>query len=297
MTAARPRLGVGLPVYNGERFLAETLDSLLSQTYEDWVLVVADNASTDRTGEIVQDYAARDRRIEYLRHPTNIGVLENFNDVFRRAGTEYFRWHAADDLSLPTYTARCVDVLDSDPTVAVAYCKTMDIDQDGRELGPYEDGVHTPQPSPRQRFLQVMAKLRRCNATFGLMRSSMVERTRLLQPFLSSDLCFMAELALHGKFIEVPERLFCRRYHDGASSAMTEEERWAFNSARPAAPTHYAFRLWWGYWTATIRAPLPLEERARLQVDMLKRAYWSKGNVLVEASRVFRHRLGMGSND
>jgi glycosyltransferase involved in cell wall biosynthesis len=292
MAAARPRVGVGLPVYNGERFLSATLDSLLAQTHGEFVLLIGDNASTDGTEEIARDYAARDPRIEYIRHPVNIGAARNYNQLFQLAGTEYFRWHAADDLSLPEYTARCVEVLDSDAQVALAYCKTTDIDQDGGEIGPYEDNVHTPQDRARDRFFQVLTVLQRCNALYGLMRSTLVERTRLLEPFIASDFCFMSELALYGKFIEIPERLFLRRYHAGASSALTDEERVTFNSARRAAPSLRAMRHWWAHWSATIRVPLPWTEKAQLQLDMLKYAYWSKADMAREAGKVLRFRLG-----
>ena len=294
MTNVRPRLGVGVPVYNGERYLAETLDSLLGQTYEEFVLIIGDNASTDRTEEIARDYAARDPRIEYVRHPTNIGAAPNYNDLFYRAGTELFRWHAGDDLSLPGYTTRCVDALDADPGAVLAYCKTMDIDQVGKEIGPYEDHVDASQAKARDRFLYIMQHLKRCNAVYGVMRSAIVARTRLMETFVSSDLCFMAELALYGRFIELPERLFLRRYHTGASSAMTEEQRWAFYSARPAAPTLQTLRQLWGYWTAILRAPLSAGEMLHLQVDMLKRAYWGKANYLKEAAKVLRYHLRIG---
>ena len=295
MTRARPRMGVGVPVLNGERFLAETLDSLLAQSYEDFVLIIGDNASTDRTEEIARAYAARDPRIEYVRHSRNIGAARNYNDLFHRAGTEYFRWHASDDLSLPGYTARCVDVLDSDPGVVLAYCKTLDIDQEGHEIGPYEDRVDAQQEHARDRFLHVMTVLERCNAIYGVMRSALVARTRLMETFVASDRCFMAELALYGKIAELPARLFLRRYHTGASSAMTDEERRTFFSGQPAAPTLRTLRHWWAYWSAILRAPLSVAETSRLQVDMLRRAYWGKGLMLQEAAKVLRYRLGIGT--
>jgi glycosyltransferase involved in cell wall biosynthesis len=71
---AQPRLSIGLPVYNGEEYLAESLDALLGQTYEDFELVISDNASTDGTQELCRKYAARDSRIRYLRLPRNIGA-------------------------------------------------------------------------------------------------------------------------------------------------------------------------------------------------------------------------------
>jgi len=279
-----------VPVFNGEGYLAETLDSLLSQTYGDFRLIIGDNCSTDGTAEIARAYAAADPRVEYVRHPRNIGAAANYNDLFRRAGTEYFRWHAADDLSLPEYTARCVEALDADPGVALAYCKTIDIDQNGKVLGPYEDNVDVRQTSAHDRFEQVLHRLERCNALYGLMRSSIAGRTRLMAGFTGADYVFMAELALYGKFVELPERLFRRRYHARASSAMTEAERRTFFSGERAAPTQHTIRAWWTCWTATLRAPIPWQDRVRLQWTMVKFVYWWRGLILREASAVLRYR-------
>ncbi len=127
-----PRVSVGLTVYNGEPFLAETLDSLLAQTFEDFELIICDNASTDRTAEIVGDYAARDARIRYVRHPRNFGASGNERRAFALSRAPYFRWSGADDLYAPESIARCVEVLDRDPRVVLTYPKAKFIDDRGR---------------------------------------------------------------------------------------------------------------------------------------------------------------------
>src|SRR2546425_9420098 len=95
---AAPQVSVGLPVYNGERYLAEALDSLLTQSYEDFELIICDNASTDRTGEIARSYAAKDKRVRYARNDKNLGAGGNFRRGFALASGEYFRWAASDDV-------------------------------------------------------------------------------------------------------------------------------------------------------------------------------------------------------
>src|SRR5688572_28337892 len=92
-----PLVSIGLPVYNGERFLSEALDSLLGQTLADFELIVSDNASTDRTAEICLAYAARDARVRYVRQQTNIGAIRNWNFVARQARGQYFKWASAND--------------------------------------------------------------------------------------------------------------------------------------------------------------------------------------------------------
>ena len=73
-----PRVSIGVPVYNGERFLALTLDSLLAQTYRDFEIIIGDNASIDRTEEIGRTYAAKDPRVRYVRHEHNLGLARNY---------------------------------------------------------------------------------------------------------------------------------------------------------------------------------------------------------------------------
>lgn len=93
-----PKVSIGMPVYNGEPFIREALDSLLAQTFTDFELIISDNASTDDTEEICQNYASKDSRIRYIRQPKNLGASYNFQFVLDEAVGEYFMWAAHDDL-------------------------------------------------------------------------------------------------------------------------------------------------------------------------------------------------------
>ena len=124
-----PRVTVGVPVFNGESFLAETLDSLLNQTFSDFEIVISDNASTDRTEEICRAYAARDPRIRYYRSDANRGAAWNHNRVFELARGEYFKWNSADDLCAPEFLARCVAALDEDAS-AIMVCSNVLVSDD-----------------------------------------------------------------------------------------------------------------------------------------------------------------------
>src|SRR2546427_6914452 len=143
MTAhATPRVSMAVPVYNGERYLGEALDSLLAQTYHDFELIICDNASTDGTGEIARSYASMDERVRYVRNERNLGLAGNVKRAFQLSSGEYFRWHAADDVCAPQFLARCVAVLDRHPAVVLAYPRTKLIDADGRVTAAYDDGLH-----------------------------------------------------------------------------------------------------------------------------------------------------------
>src|SRR5690348_2515296 len=126
-----PRLSVGLPVYNGERYLAETLDSLIEQTFEDFELIISDNASTDGTAGICRRYEKLDSRIRYFRQPRNIGGAPNHNFVARQARGELFKWVSADDLYARDLLERCVDALNDLPHVVLAHPWTATIDGSG----------------------------------------------------------------------------------------------------------------------------------------------------------------------
>jgi glycosyltransferase involved in cell wall biosynthesis len=132
--ATTPRLTIGLPVYNGERFLARALDSLLAQDFADFVLLVSDNASTDATPDILADYAVLDERVCIVRQHRNLGASPNWCWVARKADTELFTWAACDDEYAPSFLSRCITLLDADPGIVLAYTGTVDIDEEGRRL-------------------------------------------------------------------------------------------------------------------------------------------------------------------
>lgn len=269
MTPPRPSplVSIGVPVYNGEPYLAEALDSLLAQTFEDLEVIICDNASTDGTEEIGRAYAARDGRVRYVRNPSNVGPTANHRRTFELSRGRYFRWAAADDVSAPQSLARCVEVLDREPGVVLAYPKTRFIDEHGRVTQDYEDRLDLRSRSAGERYWQVRTRLARCNAMFGLMRADVLKQTALLGDYRSADLVFLAELSLYGMFWEVPEFLFYRRFHSAASSAMTDAELGAFyHPATPRRIEMWAWRHQWEYWRAVERAPLGGVEKWRVRL-------------------------------
>jgi len=115
-----PKVSIGMPVYNGEAFIREALDSLLAQTFTDFELIISDNASTDGTEAICREYAAKDARIRYVRQAENRGGIPNFQFVLDEAVGEYFMWAAADDVWLPNFIQHCRLLLDEDRSAEMA---------------------------------------------------------------------------------------------------------------------------------------------------------------------------------
>jgi len=143
-----PRLSIGIPVYNGQEYLPELLESLLIQTFEDFEILICDNASNDRTGDICREFERRDRRVHYTCNERNLGAVANFNRVFEISTAPLFKWAAHDDLYHSDYLSECIRVLDANPDVVLAHSGTAFIDDQGRKL-PFEE---QRRPSSRRRL-------------------------------------------------------------------------------------------------------------------------------------------------
>jgi glycosyltransferase involved in cell wall biosynthesis len=219
MNNSEPLVSIGMPVFNGEEFLAAALDALLAQTYSRLEIILFDNASTDGTRRICESYAARDPRIHYHRNNRNLGAARNYNLTLAHATGRYFKWAAHDDLCLPAFIRRCVETLESNPDVVLAYPKTIVIDSAGRIIDDqFEDRYDIRDRLPHQRYRAFSQTPLDCNPVFGVIRTDNLKKTPGIGPYESSDRVLLGELALRGKIAEVPERLFLRRYHKNIST-------------------------------------------------------------------------------
>jgi glycosyltransferase involved in cell wall biosynthesis len=273
-----PRLSIGMPVYNGEKYLRSALDSLLQQDYNDFELIISDNASTDATSRICLDYAAADERIRYFRNESNIGAAGNYNRVFHLARSGLFKWATHDDVHLPGFLRRCVEVLDQAPmSVVLVAPKAEIIDEDGRriEKGWHVESLHTRRSRPYQRVVDVLWNVDWATAQFGLFRSEALRKTRLIDRFVACDYVLMLELAILGEIWEIPETLFQRRYHSGISTSANKTQaeflRW-FDPSQGTKGTLFSWmrpnlqprmRLGVEYARSIWRMPMQTNERVR----------------------------------
>jgi glycosyltransferase involved in cell wall biosynthesis len=226
MDADVPKLSVGMPVFNAERYIEQALDSILSQSFTDFELVISDNASTDRTREICETYMARHPRIKYFRNEENVGVIDNFNAVFRLSSGHYFKWAASDDICGRDYFLRAVDVLDRDPSVVLVWGKTVGIDDTGQrvplvnEVSDLNSPISVYSPDALVRFRRLLRNIWWADGPlYGVIRASALRATRWVHPpHHSGDQILLAELSLMGRFYEIPEELFFSRAHAGKTS-------------------------------------------------------------------------------
>ena len=266
-----PTVSIGLPVRNGLPFVRTALDSLLAQTYADFELIISDNASDDGTADVCAEYASRDSRIRLIRNEQNIGGAANFNRAFQESRGRYFKWAAADDVCLPTFLERCVDVVNDSPRVVLCYPKTQLIDAQGRRIEECQDNMHIDNASAMWRFRYVLRNYIWANPIFGLLRADVVRKTQLHGAYPGSDSVLAAEIALQGQFHELPDLLFLRRVHDDQSmkayKTMRERASW-FHPNRAGGRVFPGWRLVGEHIRAVRRAPLSSLNRCGCQLQI-----------------------------
>lgn len=295
-----PKVSIGLPVFNGERYLEEALSSLLDQSFDDFELIVCDNASTDRTEEICRTFAAKDERVRYVRNRLNYGAAYNTNLTFRLSSGEYFKWAAHDDVHERDFLRRCVDVLDRDRSVVVCLAGTVAIDEEGRRLPLVYPEWDTTSSHPVERLRLVLRNSNKgSNPIWGLIRASVLERTSLISPCLAGDHVLLAELSLHGTFHELGEKLFLHRWHAGRYVLMPADRKAQWwngpvgpgarsRPSRVAAAASMGRKRFAGYLHAIERAPLGRGQRARCYVELLR---WISSRTGMRARRLIRRRV------
>lgn len=274
-----PRVGIGLPVYNGENFIKAAIDSVLAQTFEDFELIISDNASTDRTQEICQSYVALDKRVRYYRNPQNIGAARNYNRVFASSTAEYFKWIAHDDVIAPAYLQRCVEVMDRDQNVTVCFPAITYIDALGNVLKQQREenlSIRGSRAAARARVM-VNHQLKSTDifwAIFGLMRCSALRQTPLHGSYVASDQVLLIQMLLLGEFYQVPEPLYFRRDHPFASMTKhrspQERQAW-FDTQKKQRIILPNWNLLFKYLSSVKRAPLTSSTKMRCYYEVFRR--------------------------
>jgi glycosyltransferase involved in cell wall biosynthesis len=283
-----PRLSIGLPVYNGEQYLAQSLDALLGQSYSDFELIISDNASSDSTEEISRRYAEADDRIRYLRQPRNIGAAPNHNYLFRQARGELFKWASDDDLYGRDLLQACIDALDRNPQAVLSHTQQAIIDSAGRIKQVVDYRLNTDSPSAPERFRSMLFTVGG-DDFYGVIRSDVLRRVRPHDSYHHADRTFVTEIALQGPFHQTPELLYFRRDHPGRAerSSPSIRARCANLDPRRSDPIrHPTVRLLgeyvWGFVQAVQRAPLSATDRRLCHRHL---AAWLASRALPGSSR------------
>jgi glycosyltransferase involved in cell wall biosynthesis len=275
-----PTVTIGVPVFNGERFIDDALRSLRDQTFTDFEVLVADNASTDSTVAICRRHAAEDPRIHLHVSDENRGAAWNFNRLVDPARGRYFKWAAHDDLLDPTYLERCVRALDADDGAVMAYPLAADVDEDGGRIGPIVDEMYGDRPLAADRVRAFLGFDTSCVEVFGLMRTDVLRATRRIGAYTSSDRTLLVELAARGRFVRIDDELMFRRQHGRRSITMDSRARNAwFDPSRANVVGFPRWRLLAELGRAITAAPASAGDRARMSLGLLTFAARSRGRL------------------
>lgn len=198
-----PNISIGMPVFNGENTITHAIDSLLSQTFDDYELIISDNDSNDNTEKICREYASKDQRIRYIRQPSNIGAAANFKFVFDQAQAEFFMWAACDDMRSPDYLSLNYDFLcrNKDYVASTSPARFADGEFDEIRMGDasLEGEVH-------QRFIKFFVKTHANSRFYSLMRRDAISKCGfIIESYYAADWSFVLQLASLGKFNKLNE--------------------------------------------------------------------------------------------
>ena len=291
--ADQPLVSIGLPVYNGEKYLESALHSLVNQTYVNFELIICDNASTDATPDICLKYARSDPRVRYFRNETNIGGANNHNLSFKYAKGKYFRWVAHDDLLAPDLIEKCVRVLEKDPSIVLCCSDCMLIDEWSAPIETYAC-VSGSSPDIFERFVQLTGP-HYCYEIYGLMRRELVHQTGLHRNYPDADRTFLVHLGLLGQFHRIAEPLFRKRRHPGMSTRVFPEDydRFAWfgkTYEKRLAPPHLVqlFHLL----AIITKAPVSIPIKLRCYAHMMNWIIYHRRSLVRELARFCRRLIG-----
>ncbi|MGH8595642.1 MAG: glycosyltransferase family A protein [Gammaproteobacteria bacterium] len=278
-----------MPVFNGAKWLAEALDSILTQSFSDFELVICDNASSDETESICRQTAADDPRIRYHRNHANIGVHRNYNRTFELCVGTYFKWASCSDICLDGFFEKCVAVLEARPDVVLAYPKAAMLSSRtgaAADAEGYDDNLNIEDDRPATRFIRYLNGERLNNVMNGVIRAAALRQTALHLRLPGSDISMMAELILRGKFVEIPERLFVRRLDPETTDILMNHSA-SRSLGYPGRPNNVQrVRLHSYRFVTTLWAPIALSEKLRVWLYLLRRVAWLRGRAVRKLMRV-----------
>ena len=234
--AGRPKVSIGLFVYNGEKFIRKRLDSLLEQTFTDFELIISDNASTDSTSAICEEYAKKDKRIRYIRQEKNKGAIWNFIFVLEEAKSDYFVWAAVDDLLSPDFLEKNVKVLESNKNVvgSIGKVKPFDTNDNDSEHDEIDSAFRNFKKKLRTTFksksfgtwsisgayekkVRFYLKKSTCAIIYGVFRTDKLRESIVIESFIADDWAIMLNILKHGDF-HVVDDVFLYRFERGRES-------------------------------------------------------------------------------
>jgi glycosyltransferase involved in cell wall biosynthesis len=292
-------VSVGLPVYNGEQWLKQTIDSVLSQTWCDLELVISDNASTDRTEELCRTYANTDPRVRYHRNAENIGLSRNFNKVFELSRGGYFKWTSCSDIIDPTFIEKCVETFEKRPDLDLIYPSTRLFETDPNVGVDHSDSFDLDVDSPYERFIRYVNGVALNNIMHGLFRTKILRMTRGYKKFVGADYNLLAEFVLYGRVAHLPEVLHFRRMTPETFTGYLNHQQGIelYEPKNRGQIAYHEIQRAFDYFVIAARAPVNVIQRLKLMIFAIRSAYWNRKNIVAEFAAGMRQlRANMSQN-
>lgn len=262
---ADPKVSIGFPVFNGARYLEKSIESVLSQDFADFELLISDNGSTDSTWEICCQYAKRDKRIRLHRHRQNLGAIFNFRFVLEKSSGEYFMWHPHDDFLDRAFLSECVSFLESNLDYVLCYSNNRTVNEDCKEIELWKSHDHClSQDSPAERFEQLARFIFPNWYIYGLIRRKALYESRFWQGRRMHDTVLVYWLAIQGKFHRLPMilRTYQVRVNQDKRKHMValQNSLWGGNKWDPL----YFLRCYWDTFAIVFHPDLDVSQRRRI---------------------------------
>lgn len=281
MSSKRPIVSLGLPVYNGENYLAMAIESVLAQTFADFELIITDNASTDGTQAICEHYAAMDSRIRYHRNQMNLGAAPNFNLAFDLSRGRYFKWVAHDDLMATEFLEQCITIMEEDSSIALCFSDVLIIDENGHQIDTYEITLDTNTPMAGRRYRSLLLDWHMCFDVFGLIRSEALRQTPRMPNYGHGDGVLLARLSLLGRFHKIDAYLFQARRHPEQSMLQFSYDLYRggldyrayaewFDQSKRGMLLMPQWRILAGYYIAIWQTPIHRATKLRCHMHILR---------------------------
>lgn len=284
MNSEVPLVSIGLPVYNGESYVAEAIQCVLDQTFSNWELIICDNHSNDRTLAICRRFADQDPRIRLYQNTRNMGVCFNYREVFRHSRAKYFKWMTHDDLFAPRFLETCVRELEEDKQIVLVFPKMRVVNADGQILRrqTYDLSVLEQSADARAEHFMKIAALGMdfIWLAYGLVRHDVLQQCGAMGLYAGADQVLLFKIAVRGSIKQIDEEMFFRREHPQAETCRrgsTVRERakgaYADDNRRFVFPW---CRILKEHLICVFKSPMSFWGRARCLAAILKRfsAVW-----------------------
>jgi len=214
-------LTVGFPIYNGEKFLKRRLDNILTQSYNNFLIIISDNASTDKTEQICKEYQKIDPRITYVKQTKNLGGINNFLWLINNSNTEYFVWAAADDIWSPDFLENNIKNLQNNGDNVGSIGYVYYFDDERFSVDTFDKNNYTKQhvrstDGTYEQRLQKYVNFNQTSALYSIFRTNILKKSVVQHAIVAWDTALIFRALKYGNFA-VDQQSSMYRYSKGTA--------------------------------------------------------------------------------